>query len=245
MRIDVLGVGFDDISIEQATLRALEIMGGEERAYAVTPNPEIVWQSCKNTALRDALNSAELVLPDGIGIVLGAKILGTPLLGGRVPGIDFATALFEKMAESNGKVFLLGAKPGVAVKAGANLAKKHPGLIVCGAADGYFTDGAAIVSKINAAKPDLLLACLGAPKQELWMAENRDNLGAPLCAGLGGSLDIFAENVKRAPVFFQRLGLEWLYRILKEPWRLKRSLSLPLFVFAVIFMRLKGKAGRM
>jgi len=240
VRVDVLGVGFDDKTIDEAVSGALEIMRGGEKAYIVTPNPEIVWACRRDAALRDAVNGAGLVLPDGIGIVLGARILGRPLRCGRVPGIDFAASLFDKMAQSGGSVYLLGSKPGVAEEAGARLSEKHPGLVVAGAADGYFTDDGPVIGMINEAKPDLLLVCLGAGKQELWMSENISRLSTGLCAGLGGSLDVFAGRVKRAPAFFQRLGLEWFYRLVRQPSRIKRMIKLPLFVLAVVFKRLKG-----
>jgi len=244
MKIDVLGIGFDDLSLDQAADLAFDIISkkGQDSAktYVVTPNPEIVWRCRRDIALKYSVNKAGIVLPDGIGIIYGAKILGTPFSGSRVPGIDFADALFRRMAEAGQSVFLLGAKAGVAESAGQALEKAHPGLIIAGSSDGYFTDSASIISQINALSPDLLLVCLGAPKQELWMAENIENLNVPLCAGLGGSLDVFAGNVKRAPEFFQKLGLEWLYRIAKEPRRLLRSLSLPLFVVFVLLRRIKS-----
>ena len=243
-RIDVLGVGFDGRTVDEAVSRALEIMRGSEKSYVVTPNPEIVWICRRNKALRDAINGAGMVLPDGIGVVIGARILGTPLRCGRVPGIDFAAALFDKMAQSRLTVFLLGSKPGVAVEAGAYLAEKYPGLVVAGVSDGYFTEDGPVIAMINAAKPDLLLVCLGAPKQELWMAENLSRLNAGLCAGLGGSLDVFAGKVKRAPVLFRKLGLEWFYRLLCDPLRIKRMIKLPLFILAVFFKRLRGKRIR-
>ena len=241
VRIDVLGVGFDDKTIDEAVSDACEIIDDDKKAYIVTPNPEIVWICRRNKALHDAINSAWLVLPDGIGVVMGSRILGTPLRCGRVPGIDFATALFDKMAQHGWSVFLLGSKPGVAEDAGAKLAKMHPGLVIAGVADGYFTDDEPVIAQINAASPDLLLVCLGAPKQELWMASNISRLNARLCAGLGGALDVFAGNVKRAPVFFRRLGLEWFYRLVREPRRIKRMIKLPLFIFAVILKRIRGK----
>jgi len=244
MRTDVLGVGFDDITIGQAVSRACEIMrGSEKKAYIVTPNPEIVWVCRQNETLRSIINGAGLVLPDGIGIILGACILGTPIKGGRIPGVDFVAALFGAMAEFGGSVFLFGAKPGVAEEAGKKLAEKYPGLKVAGVADGYFSDDESVIETINAANPSLLLVCLGAPKQELWMAGNAWRLHVPLCAGLGGALDIFAGTAKRAPVFFQKLGIEWLYRIAREPRRLKRGLRLPLFLLAVIRKRLAPKAS--
>ena len=189
--------------------------------------------------LRAAINDAFLVLPDGIGVIYGAKILGTPLKA-RIPGIDFISALLARMAESGKSVFLFGSKPGVAEAAAENIAAAHPGIVISGTCDGYFTDDGPIIQKINDASPDLLLVCLGAPKQELWMAENVSKLNVRLMAGLGGSLDVFAGNVKRAPKAWQRLGLEWLYRLIKEPRRIKRMIKLPLFVLAVIMKRIRG-----
>jgi len=240
MRTDVLGVGFDDISANQAVEFACEKMRGGENAYVVTPNPEIVWMCRRSEALKAAINGAALVLPDGIGIIIAARILGTPLQCGRLPGIDFVSLLLEKMAESGGRVFLFGAKPGVAEEAGNRIKEKYPGLSIAGTADGYFSDDAPIVRQINEARPDFLLVCLGAPKQELWMAENARSLNAPLCAGLGGVLDVFAGNAKRAPVIFQKLALEWFYRLICEPRRIKRMIKLPLFVLVVILRRLRG-----
>lgn len=233
-----MGVGFDDISVDRAVDWAHETIQGGGKSYVVTPNPEIVWLCRRNKILLNAIAGAGLVLPDGIGIVYGAKILGTPLSCGRVPGIDFVGVLLAKMAQSGMSVFLLGAKPGVAETAGEKLLQMYPGLLIAGTADGYFSDDQAMVKKINSAHPDLLLVCLGAPKQELWITSQLNSLNVPLCAGLGGVLDVFAGNVKRAPMFFQRFGLEWLYRIAKEPRRLKRSLRLPLFLLAVIRKRL-------
>ena len=240
MRIDVLGVGFDGVTVDEAVLRASGIIKSGGKTYIVTPNPEIVWICRRNEALRDAINGAGFVLPDGIGIVMGARILGTPLLGGRVPGIDFAAALFYEIAKFGGSIFLLGSKPGVAEEAGQRLIEKYPGLVVAGVADGYFTDSEPIIEQINATNPDLLLVCLGAPKQELWMAENINRLNTQICAGLGGSLDVFAGRVKRAPIFFQKFGLEWFYRLVREPRRIKRMIKLPLFILAVMLKRIRS-----
>ena len=244
LRTDVLGVGFDDITVQQAVSRANEIINGSGKAYIVTPNPEIVWMCRRNGTLLDAVNEAGLVLPDGVGIIIAASILGTPLHGGRVPGIDFASGLFDIMAGSGKSVFLLGSKPGVAEQAGRNLAEKYPGLVIAGFSDGYFTDDEPVIEHINRTNPDLLLVCLGSPKQELWMASNLLRLNTNLCAGLGGSIDVFAGRAKRAPVFFQRLGLEWFYRLIREPWRIKRMIKLPLFILVVVWKRVTGKAKK-
>lgn len=241
MRTDILGVGFDSVTAQQAVLRAFEMISANEKTYIVTPNPEIVWVARRDTKLSAAINGAGLVLPDGVGIILAARILGTPLRSGRVPGIDFAAALFEKMAGAGGRVFLFGAKPEVAFEAGQKLSEKYEGLVISGTADGYFEDDGPVIEQINSAKPDLLLVCLGAPKQEFWMAENIGRLRVPLCIGLGGALDVFAGKAKRAPVFFRKLGLEWLYRLIREPYRIKRMIKLPLFVFVVIWTRIRNR----
>ena len=240
MRIDVMGVGFDSLTIEEAVARAKALMSERRAAYVVTPNPEIVMACRERAETMEAVNAADLVLPDGVGVVYGARILGTPLKQ-KLPGIDFIQALMADMAQEGKSVFLLGAKPGVAEKAGERLETMFPGLVIAGAHDGYFKDDAPVVAAVNEAQPDLLLVCLGAPKQELWMQRNQSALQVGLMAGLGGSLDVFAGNVKRAPKLFQKLGLEWLYRLLKEPKRIGRMMKLPKFLFACIGKKRKGR----
>ena len=240
MRTEILGVGYDDLTMEEAVDRALELMDQRRGAYVVTPNPEIIMLARENAGLMSAIEGADLVLADGVGVTYGAKILGTPLKG-RVPGIDFASKLMGEMAGKGLSVFLFGAKPGVAEKAAAALTARCPGLVIAGTNDGYFKDDGPIIEKINAAAPDLLLVCLGAPKQELWMQANAARLNVGLMAGLGGSLDVFAGNVQRAPEQWQKLGLEWLYRLLKEPSRIGRMMKLPRFVLAVTGQRIRGK----
>lgn len=242
IRIDVLGIGFDSLSMDEAIGHALSAMEGRSPKYIVTPNPEIVMLCRENKELMSAVNEAFMVLPDGIGIVHGARILGTPLKQ-KIPGIDFAQALFTPMAEKKMSVFLLGAAEGIAEEAGKVLSSRFSGLQISGTNDGFFKEeeNEAIIQKINSASPDLLLVCLGSPKQELWMRENAEKLKVGLMAGLGGSLDVFSGNVKRAPEAFQRLGLEWLHRLIKQPSRAKRMTNLPKFAFAVIGRRLKGK----
>lgn len=228
-RTDVLGVGFDDLTMEEAVEAALGFMNTRGAHYACTPNPEIVMAAKKDAALRSALGQADLVLADGVGVTKAAAMLKTPLKA-RVPGIDFATAVIARLAERGGSVYLFGARPGVAEAAAARLAKAYPGLSIAGTSDGYFTDDGPIIEKINASSPDFLMVCLGSPKQERWMSENAGRLSCGLMAGLGGSLDVLAGNVQRAPEAWRKLGLEWLYRVIKEPKRLGRVARLPLFV---------------
>lgn len=228
-RTDVLGVGFDNVTKAEAVERALELIDAREGRYVVTPNPEIVMLAKENPALKEALAGADIVLPDGAGIVKGAAILGRPMKE-KVPGIDFACGVMARLAERGGSVYLFGAKPGVAEAAAETLRTKFPGLVISGTSDGYFSDDGPIIEKIKDAAPDFLLVCLGAPKQELWMAKMSGKLLVGLMVGLGGSLDVFAGTVKRAPEAWQKLDLEWLYRLLKEPRRIGRMMKLPLFV---------------
>ena len=239
MRTDVLGIGFDNLTMEEAVNKGLEF-AEKGSSIVVTPNPEIVYISRKDRQLQDILNSADMVLADGVGITYGAKILGKPLKG-RVPGIDFAAGLMAKMADKGLNLFLFGSKPGVADKAADNLKKDYPKLNICGTLNGYFENSEPIIEKINASEADVVFVCLGAPKQEKWMAEHRKELNAHLLVGLGGSLDVFAGTVQRAPERWRKLKLEWLYRLIKQPSRIGRMARLPMFIFAVVGQRLKGK----
>ena len=235
-KINVLDVEFDNCTMDEAVTAALNAIDARSGSYVVTPNPEIVMMARTDSALAQAIDHAEMVLPDGIGVIYGAKILGTPLQE-KLPGIDFAQNLMIQLAQRNGSVFLFGAKPGVAELAGEKLAQKYEGLVIAGTCDGYFQDDAPIIEQINSVHPDLLLVCLGAPKQELWMEQHSGELNVGLMAGLGGSLDVFAGVTQRAPEIWQKLGLEWMYRLLKEPKRIVRMMKLPQFVLCVMKKR--------
>ena len=232
MRIDVLGVGFDNLTLEEAVEAGMDLVRAPGAHYVVTPNPEIVEVCREDPAVMDIVNRADLVLADGIGVIKGAAMLGTPLKG-KVPGIEFAAGLLGKLAKEGRSVYLLGAKPGVAELAGKRLSGQYPGLKIAGTHDGYFQEDAPVVEDIRASGADVVLVCQGAPKQEKWMAKNGADTGAHLLCGLGGSLDVFAGVVERAPKFWCDHGLEWLYRLLKEPRRAGRMMKLPLFLVHV------------
>ena len=229
MKTEILGVQFDNLTRQEAAQRGAQLLAEDKFHYVVTPNPEFLLACEKDPVFRDILNKADLVLPDGIGVVYSAKILGTPLKE-RVPGVEFAEDMLACLNEMGGRLYLLGAKPGVAETAAAKLTDMYPGVVIAGTSDGYFTDDKPVIEKINASNPDLLMVCLGSPKQENWMASNAGRLSCGLMAGLGGSLDVLAGNVQRAPEAWRKLGLEWLYRVIKEPKRIGRIAKLPLFV---------------
>ena len=240
MRIDVLGVGFDNMTMDQAVAEGVRLMSTPGAHYAVTPNPEIIEICREDPDANQAVNNASLVLADGIGVIYGAKMLGTPLKG-RVTGIGFAQGLMERMAENRKSLFLLGAKPGVAEKAAQKLKQQYPGLRVAGTHDGYFQEDGPVVETIRASGADVVFVCLGAPKQEKWMMANGEASGAHLLVGLGGCLDVFSGEVQRAPEVFQKLGLEWLHRLVKNPSRFGRMMKLPLFLVHVAGEKRKKK----
>lgn len=240
MRVDVLGVGFDNVTMDEAVERAMELAQQDGPHLVVTPNAEIVQQADKDPEFSRVLADAHLVIPDGVGVVYAAKLLGRPLKG-RVPGVDFASALMDRLAAAGLRLFLLGAKPGVAEQAAVRLAAAHPGLTICGVHDGYFQDDGPVADAIRQSGAHVVFVCLGAPKQELWAARNGPATGARLLIGLGGSLDVFAGLVARAPAVWQKLGLEWLYRAIKQPSRMKRIVKLPPFLVRAVWSRVRGK----
>lgn len=240
MRVDVLGVAFDNVTMDEAVGRALELLEQDGPHLVATPNPEIVQRAGRDPEYARILAGADLVVPDGVGVIHAAKILGTPLKE-RVPGIDLASRLIAHAAQTGKRLFLLGAEPGVAEQAAVNLRAAYPGLMVCGAHDGYFQQDGPVVDAIRTAKADIVFVCLGFPKQEKWIAAHGGETGARLLIGLGGALDVFSGKVERAPERFQKLGLEWLYRLVKEPSRIGRMAKLPLFLVSAAGARLKGK----
>lgn len=240
MKTDIMGLQFDNITMEEALDAAKVLLQGEHAARVVTPNAEIAYEALHDENMRTLLNSAELMLPDGAGVVLASKILKTPLKQ-KVAGVDFADGLLGVLETTGQSLYLLGSKPGVGELAAQKMMQKHPKLKIAGIADGYFQDETPVIDKINASGADVLFVCLGAPKQEQFMARHQKALHVKLMAGLGGSLDSFAGTVKRAPKWMIRLNLEWLYRLIKEPKRFKRMLRLPKYLWAVVCKRIRGR----
>ena len=233
-KIDIRGLMFDNVTrgeAREATAIALESDGV---TTVFTPNAEIAYNASKDADFMHILQSADVLLPDGAGVIKASKILGTPLKE-KVAGVDFGIDVTELCAESGKSLFLLGGKPGVAEKAAAKLTERFPDLKIAGVNDGYFEkqggESDAVVEKINDSNADALFVCLGSPAQEKWAYENKKKLASVrlLCC-LGGSIDVYAGTAKRAPKIFIKTSTEWLYRLIKEPKRLGRMMCLPKYI---------------
>ncbi len=232
MRVDILGVKIDRESMQQTVTKIQEAIENHQNIQVVTANPELIYATGKDARLKQLINSAKIVTPDGVGVVWAANRLGYPVAE-RVTGIDLVEALFPVAAEKGWRIFLLGSKPGVAELAAQKVEEKHPGF-VWQAEHGYFSreEEPALLEKIRNFKPDILLLGLGAPRQEFWLFSHLDL--ATVSIGVGGSFDALAGLNKRAPKWVQEFHLEWLFRLIKQPQRFGRQLVLPRFAWAVI-----------
>jgi len=246
-KVNVRGVYFDNVTFDEAMDKVKELVKSEGVSVMYTPNSEIVQSCIENKELYKVINSADLIIPDGIGVVYAAKILKTPLKQ-KVPGCEVAEKLMEYASETGDGVFFFGGgkkteeRDAVSVIAARKLCEKYPGINIVGTRDGYFTesDVDGIIKEINDSGAKILFVCLGAPKQEKWIFHNRDKLNVNFAAGLGGTLDVFAGVAKRAPRFFLKTNLEWFYRLLCMPTRIGRMMKLPKFLFGTIIHKNKG-----
>ncbi|MDQ2904746.1 MAG: WecB/TagA/CpsF family glycosyltransferase [Ktedonobacteraceae bacterium] len=244
--VQVLGVRVDRISQQQA-LDTIEEIIARRRASAdqlpcqqvITVNPEFVMAAQKRQDFRIAINEAALVVPDGVGVVWAARYLGRPTPA-RITGTDTLAELARRCAAAGYRIYLLGAAPGVAEAASVRLQELAPGLQVAGTYAGSpaLEEEEAIIARIHEARADVLCVAYGAPAQDLWIRRNLARLPAAVAIGVGGAYDFLSGRQRRAPRVMQRLGLEWLYRLYREPWRWRRMLALPRFALLVI---LKGR----
>jgi N-acetylglucosaminyldiphosphoundecaprenol N-acetyl-beta-D-mannosaminyltransferase len=234
-KADILGCRVDLITSQEAISGIKALVERGRPAHVITLNAEIVYQAQANQDLREIINSADMITPDGIGIVWAGRRLGFNIRE-RVTGIDLFYRLCEEALNQGWKIYLLGSAPGVAEAAANQLAATYPGLQICGTHHGYFSeeDMPAMVQEIRHQAPHLLFVALGAPKQEIWIKKYKEQLGVPACIGVGGSLDVIAGYKKRAPGWIIKVNMEWLYRLLAEPRRFKRQLVLPKFVGLIL-----------
>lgn len=233
-KIDILGVKVDSITMEEAVKKIETYMDERTGVLIATANAEMIMRATHDRELMEILNDAALVVPDGAGTVWAAHHLGEEMPE-RVAGYDLAQRLMKNAPSKHRRIFFFGSAPGVAEKAKAKAEHLYPGIEIVGTRNGFFSesDEPAIVEEIRKAKPDLLLAALGVPKQEKWLSRHLRELGVPVCIGVGGTFDVMAGVMKRAPLWMQRAKLEWLFRGLMQPKRAGRLLALPKFVLKV------------
>lgn len=210
-----------------------DIQNGK-KSLCVAINPEKIMKAQEDQELMKLLNSSAYQIPDGIGIILASKIKGGNI-SERITGIDLMLHLCDLAVQKNYKLFLYGAKPGVAEEAKQELENQYPGIKIVGTIDGYEEDNEKVIKAINDSRADILFVAKGSPAQEQWMLKYMDQLHVSIYQGVGGSFDVISGRSQRAPVIFQRAGLEWFYRLIKEPKRIKRQLLLPRFLFKVLF----------
>lgn len=238
--VDVLGVSISKVTMSEATGKIREFVKSGTFHSVYTPNPEIIMLAKNDSAFHQILEEADLVVPDGIGVVIASKLKRGEKLPERVAGYDLVQSTMKEAVKEGYKYYFFGSKPGISEEAAVKMRETYPGIEIVGTRDGYFKpeDEPEIIADINASGANILLVALGAPKQEKWIEANKHLMpNVRVAIGVGGSLDVMSGNVKRAPIAFQKLGLEWFYRVLKEPTRFKRILVLPEFLIKVIFYK--------
>ena len=232
-QVEILGVNVNSLTMAQAVEAVQQFIAEKKVALVATANAEMLMRATQDEELKDILNQADLVVPDGAGTVWAAGHLGEPMPE-RVAGFDLAQELMREAPSRGDRVYFFGSAPGVADKAKAE--ELYPGIQVVGVRNGFFSeaDEPQIIADIRAAKPDILLAALGVPKQEKWLKKHMQELQVPVSIGVGGTLDVMAGVMERAPLWMQKAKLEWLFRGLKQPSRAGRLLALPKFVLKVV-----------
>lgn len=229
--VKVITLNYDEI-IEDIKKR----MDSNLKSTIIAVNPEKVMTAGKDESIKSLINEATYQIPDGVGILIASKLKGGHIHS-RVTGVDMMERLLKFAADEGKKVFMYGAKEEVVTKAKENIEKTFPAIQITGYSNGYNKDQEALVNAINQSKADIIFVALGSPRQELWIRDHLDKVGVKVFQGVGGSFDVFAGNVKRAPLFFRKLGLEWFYRLMSDPKRFKRQLALPKFLLKVLFKK--------
>lgn len=241
--VNIFGVKIFNIDFQEAINIANRFLKEDRNHSIITPNTEIVMAAKDDEELREIINGADLVIPDGIGLIYGSKMRSLPLKE-RVTGYDVSMELLKILNESGGSLYMLGGKPGVTDKAEEKIKKDYENIKIAGHHHGYFKgihrgmkgdpEELEIIEEINSLKPDIIFLGLGFPKQEMFINEYKDKLNSKIIIGNGGVMDILAGNMKRAPEIFIKLHLEWFYRLLKEPSRIKRQVAIPKFIFEIL-----------
>ena len=242
--VPILGCRVDRVNRKEALAAALRLCSEAGSHLLVTADSSMLVFAQRDDDLFRILADADLVVPDSIGVVLAGRLIGTPF-SERVTGVDLMEHLCAHFSNTGQSVYFLGSAEGVAEKAAAKLVERYPGLIIAGVHHGYFepADEPLILDTIRRLQPDALFVAMGIPRQEKWLRRNLDSLPVRLGMGIGGSLDVMAGEVRRAPAFFRRNHLEWLYRITTDVRRLRKGLTLPIFAALAVRYRLRHRRG--
>lgn len=245
-RRDLLGFRVDDVTADEARAFAVGCIQGDEPRQIVTADASAWVIASQDDGYRDIVERADLVTPDGSGLLWAARRLGVPIRE-RVPGVDLAEWLTAESGTHGYSVYYFGAAPGVAAAAAENMKRKYPAARIAGSRHGFLQsaeDEAEAVAEIAASGAELVLVAMGIPRQEKWIARNMHPAGGRLYIGIGGSFDVFSGQVSRAPLWMQRMGVEWLYRLLQDPRKYRKVMSLPVFAVNVLLRRrLPGRPG--
>lgn len=243
-KLSIMNVRIDNKSMAEVMDEIKMKISNKEQYIIYTPNTEIIMMCQKDEEFLNLMNKSDINVPDGIGLIYASKIKKHPLKE-KVAGYDLSVNLLELSNEQSLKLFVVGGKPGIAETAMENVHNDYPNIKIVGAQHGYFKgthlglngheEEKQVLEKINLSEPDILFVGFGAKKQEQWIEYNKNKVNAKIIIGNGGTIDVLAGNVKRAPDIYIKLGLEWFYRLMKEPKRIKRQVLLPIFMLKILF----------
>ncbi len=241
-KIDIHGVRLDNVTMDEALDQVLEMLNGSTAQKIFTPNAEIIMQAQRDDGLKELLNKADLLVADGAGVVLASKILGRRLKE-KVSGVDLVKRILINTDRRITSFYIFGGKPGVSEQASINILSEFPRANIVGFRNGYFSEEESpeIIHQINASKAEILLVGLGVPKQEKWINEHIHELKCKVVMGVGGTIDVLAGTASLAPEFMRKAGLEWLFRLIKEPHRYKRMMDLPRFMILTYKTKMRKK----
>jgi N-acetylglucosaminyldiphosphoundecaprenol N-acetyl-beta-D-mannosaminyltransferase len=233
MKENILGIDVCSDTYDELTVKLLQDIDKGRKSFIVAINPEKIMKAQEDRELKSLLNQATYQIPDGIGVILASK-LKKGRIRERVTGIDMMLKLCKEATNNGKRIFLYGAKPGIADEAKVKLEEMFPGILIVGTLNGYEKNEEVIERTINDSGAEIVFVALGSPAQENWIIAHKEKLNPSVYQGVGGSFDVISGRLNRAPAVFQKFGLEWLYRLLKEPWRWKRQLELPRFLLRVL-----------
>ncbi|KZE38398.1 acetylglucosaminyldiphospho-UDP acetyl-beta-D-mannosaminyltransferase [Bhargavaea cecembensis] len=239
-KVDVLNIELDNCTKQELLNELFDSIKSNRRRFLVTANPEIIMMANKDSGFAKVIQAADYVVADGIGLIIGSKIIGNPLKE-RIPGVELMQDLLVMADENNLSVYFYGAKQEVLQKLNTVIKQDYPGLKIVGSSDGYSSSAEDVAKQIAMTVPDLVFVAMGAPRQETWIYNHYKNFSKGIFIGVGGSFDVLSGTVKRAPKVWRKLNLEWLYRILTQPARWKRSMLLPAYLVAILQIRFKKR----